>query len=206
MSSLSSARRSAGLRPQPREVSCNERACGRVPIAVGAAVRWLQDPLAAPSASPSSALLSVLALAHCLPPLLFGESRDGPRNRRATVSPALVKRGTRVIGDRVLLPLPGLGTLDLPRELFERHLVKPAEVAPERTAAELVDAADLERRSGIPASWWMAQARERRVPFSKIGRYVRFDPREALECEAFKRRAIPPGATGCENRNGSANV
>jgi hypothetical protein len=108
------------------------------------------------------------------------------------------------VADRVLIPLPGFGTLELPRELFDAHLVRPATaIAPQ--AAELVDAAQLERRTGVPSSWWMAQARERRVPFRKVGRYVRFDLAEVLTCDTFKRRAIPPGSVGSENREGVAS-
>lgn len=104
----------------------------------------------------------------------------------------------------VLIPLPGLGTLKLPRDVFEQHLVRPEPVpsAP-AAAAELVDADQLEQRTGIPASWWMTQARERRVPFRKLGRYVRFDFAEATGCEAYKRRAID--STGQPIQKGRAS-
>lgn len=91
----------------------------------------------------------------------------------------------------VLIPLPGLGTLALPRDVFERHLVRHEQVqSTPAAAAELLDADQLEERTGIPASWWMTQARERRVPFHKFGRYVRFDLAEVMECDAYRRRAV----------------
>ena len=93
------------------------------------------------------------------------------------------------MSERILIPLPGLGTLELPREVFEQHLVRPAAAEPASSASQLVDAEELERRTQIPASWWLAQARERGVPYRKIGRYVRFDVDEVLCCEAFRRKA-----------------
>jgi hypothetical protein len=93
------------------------------------------------------------------------------------------------MSERILIPLPGLGTLELPREVFEQHLVRPTAPEPASSASELVDADELERRTRIPASWWLTQARERRVPFRKIGRYVRFDVDEVFRCDEFRRKA-----------------
>lgn len=112
------------------------------------------------------------------------------------------------MADRVVIPLPPLGTLDLPRDVFDRHLVPaaaPAPIAAPAQPPELLDAKSLEARTGVPASWWMTQARERRIPFRKLGRYVRFDLAEVIASDAFQRRAIPPGCTGSENRKGSAS-
>lgn len=113
------------------------------------------------------------------------------------------------MANQVVVMVPGVGPLALTPEALRNALARGREVlgetasgAPVRAEAapELVDAAELERRSGIPASWWMARARERRVPFRKVGRYVRFDPVEALGCEAFTRQAIPDGAVGQRDR------
>jgi hypothetical protein len=98
------------------------------------------------------------------------------------------------MSEHVLIPLPGLGTLSLPREVFEQHLVSPSTV-PAVPSSELVDADELQARTGIPATWWMAQARERRVPFRKLGRYVRFDVAEIMSCDAYKRRALDNGGS-----------
>jgi hypothetical protein len=102
--------------------------------------------------------------------------------------------------DLVLIPFPGLGTLVLSRDQFTaalaagRTLETQAPAVPENIpshAAEegLVDAECLAERTGVPKSWWMAQARNRRIPFRKIGRRVRFDPKEVLESTTFRRRA-----------------
>jgi hypothetical protein len=94
-------------------------------------------------------------------------------------------------GDRVLLALPGVGTLDLPRDVYERHLV-PAQSLPASptTSPALLSADDLEARTGIPASWWMARARERRVPCQRFGRRVRFDYAEVMASEAVRKRGV----------------
>ena len=71
----------------------------------------------------------------------------------------------------------------------------------------LLSAEELERSTGVPASWFATQARERRIQFRKFGRYVRFSFEEIMACDAFKRRAIPPGqlCTGKENRKARAS-
>jgi hypothetical protein len=108
------------------------------------------------------------------------------------------------VSDSVIIPLPGLGTLELPRDVFERHLLRPALTAPASTLAdELLSAEQMEGRTGIAASWWMTQARERRIPFHKLGRYVRFSFREVTACDAYKRRAIDD--TGHRVQSGGAN-
>lgn len=104
--------------------------------------------------------------------------------------------------DRIVIPLPGFGSLELPRELFELHLVRDAAPSP-IVAAEVIDADELESRTGIPASWWMSQARERRVPFHKFGRYVRFNLAEVLACETYRRRDLK--SAGQREQHGGAN-
>ena len=105
--------------------------------------------------------------------------------------------------DRVLLPLPGIGTLALTRDQFETALKAGQDLAMCRipvasgpvvsagkTESELLDAEQLQAKTGIPSSWWMTQARERRIPFRKLGRRVRFAFDEVMACEAYKRRAL----------------
>jgi hypothetical protein len=109
----------------------------------------------------------------------------------------------------VIVIAPGIGPLALSPESLRAALKRGRELLGEPVAEALatadasptlVSAEVLAQRSGVPASWWMAQARERRVPFRKIGRRVRFDPMEALGCEAFTRKAIPARSAGYENR------
>lgn len=65
----------------------------------------------------------------------------------------------------------------------------------------LLDAAAMAPALGVPASWLLAEARANRVPFVKLGRYVRFDPEEV---EAWWRgRAQGPRA---KPRTGSRPV
>jgi hypothetical protein len=108
------------------------------------------------------------------------------------------------VSDVVLIPLPGVGTLELPREVYEQHLVRPAEATPQlQSAAEILDADQLEARTGVPASWWMTQARERRIPFHKFGRYVRFNLAEVSACDAYRRRVVD--VAGHRVQNGGAS-
>jgi hypothetical protein len=102
------------------------------------------------------------------------------------------------VADRVLIPF-GDRLLALTPETFREALEAGSALVPSSRAAapdapaKLVSAEDLEERTGIPASWFATQARERRIPFHKLGRYVRFSFEEVMACDAFRRRAIPPG-------------
>lgn len=101
--------------------------------------------------------------------------------------------------DRVLIPLPGVGTLELPRDVYERHLrplaaLAPAAVpAPSQTARALLDAKGVASALSLPVSWVREKARQGAIPSEKAGRYVRFDlvaVRQALnatETQSFGR-------------------
>lgn len=115
-----------------------------------------------------------------------------------------IYRSRPYVPSLVLVPLPGVGTLELPREVFEQYLRVDVPPRVERVgSADIVDADKLEERTGIPASWWMTQARERRIPFHKFGRYVRFDFAEVTRCDAYKRRAVD--GAGHEIQTGGAS-
>jgi hypothetical protein len=45
--------------------------------------------------------------------------------------------------------------------------------SPASAAPKLASAEEMEAATGLPASWFASQARERRIPFRKLGRYVR---------------------------------
>lgn len=45
----------------------------------------------------------------------------------------------------------------------------------------LVDAREVARLFGVPPSWVLQRARERRIPYYRVGKYVRFDPDEVRE-------------------------
>jgi len=107
------------------------------------------------------------------------------------------------MADRVLIPLPGVGTLLLDGEAYKAALAAGAALAaapaPAASVAapKLMSAEEMEASTGVPASWFATQARERRIPFRKLGRYVRFDFAEVMDSEAMQRRAIPPGQLNC---------
>ncbi len=70
----------------------------------------------------------------------------------------------------------------------------------------LLTADEMAQQTGVPSSWWMTQARERRLPHVRIGRRVRFNAAEVLASETFRRAAIPPGGavrgvTGLHDRS-----
>lgn len=54
------------------------------------------------------------------------------------------------------------------------------EAASRAQGAELVDVAEMARRLSVDASWLLKRARERRLPFYQLGKYVRFDPDEVI--------------------------
>ena len=57
---------------------------------------------------------------------------------------------------------------------------------------ELIDAKAASRLLGVPHTWLLAQARERRIPHHRLGHYVRFDP-EDLRAWLRETRSMPTG-------------
>lgn len=77
--------------------------------------------------------------------------------------------------DRVLLPLPGLGTLTLTQEQFDAALVTDAAALPGAAPEPLVDAAEAARQLALPSPRWLEDmTREGVVPHHRFGRYVRY--------------------------------
>jgi hypothetical protein len=54
--------------------------------------------------------------------------------------------------------------------------------------SEILDASGMEAATGVPASWWLEAARQGTVPHFKLGKYIRFSLREALEAAKGRRR------------------
>jgi hypothetical protein len=84
------------------------------------------------------------------------------------------------MSDRVIIPLSGIGTLELPCEVYERCLrpipapapqVSPAQSQP---PSELMDAKGIASALSLPVSWIREKARQGEIPCTKAGRYVRF--------------------------------
>lgn len=72
--------------------------------------------------------------------------------------------GRRGIGDRVRVVSARLGLG--PRPISQ--------------ASPLIDANQAARLLGVPPTWLLAQARERKIPHQRLGRYVRFDADELI--------------------------
>ena len=86
--------------------------------------------------------------------------------------------------DRILIPLPGIGTLELTREVYEAALhpvaaPQPAAVGP-APAIELVSAKALAARLSLPISCVYEYARAGRIPCVRAGRHVRFSASAVL--------------------------
>jgi len=86
----------------------------------------------------------------------------------------------------VLIPF-GDGLLELTREQFDdarrRGLERSRSEtnAPPAKLTEILDAKRMEGRTGIAASWWLAQARQKMIPHIGAGKYVRFDLAKVLK-------------------------
>jgi hypothetical protein len=95
-----------------------------------------------------------------------------------------VKNGGAV-ADTVIIPLPGIGTLELTREEYQAHLrpvsaPQPAAAVPP-SATELVSAKVLAARLSLPISCLYQYAKEGRIPCIRAGKHVRFNPAVVLQ-------------------------
>jgi excisionase family DNA binding protein len=87
------------------------------------------------------------------------------------------------MADRVLIPLPGVGTLSLTREAYEAALVPIAAPAPMALAAspeELVNAKVLSASLSLPVSCIYEYAKAGHIPSVRVGRHVRFNHSHVL--------------------------
>lgn len=81
------------------------------------------------------------------------------------------------MADRVVIPLPGIGTLELSREAYEAALRPLAKsVAAPEESARLVTAKALAALTSLPISCVYEYAKARRIPCVRVGKHVRFDP------------------------------
>ena len=65
--------------------------------------------------------------------------------------------------------------LEEARALAQRMLPRDGETASELPLAEpLMTAEEMEKRTAIPASWFLEQARKDAIPHVRLGKYVRF--------------------------------
>jgi excisionase family DNA binding protein len=89
---------------------------------------------------------------------------------------------------RVLIPLPGIGTLALDEEIYRRALEEGARLNPLPEATEdpyeqLLDSQQLAQILQVPVTWIEQQAREGNIPslpFGRRRRYRRSDVEAAI--------------------------
>jgi excisionase family DNA binding protein len=89
------------------------------------------------------------------------------------------------MSQRVLIPLPGVGTLALDEETYRRALEEGAKFNPPReTTADpserLLDSQQLAEALQVPVTWIEQQAREGNIPSLPFGRRRRYR-RSAVE-------------------------
>ena len=87
------------------------------------------------------------------------------------------------MSDRVLIPLPGLGTLSLTREVYDAALIPNAPIDTRReqgTAESLVSAKALSTALSLPVSCIYEYAKAGRIPSVRVGRHVRFNQSQVL--------------------------
>jgi excisionase family DNA binding protein len=77
---------------------------------------------------------------------------------------------------RVIIPLPGIGTLELSREVYEAALRPLAAATPAAApSGNLVDAKALAEVFSLPVSCIYEYAKAGRIPCVRAGKHVRFD-------------------------------
>lgn len=88
------------------------------------------------------------------------------------------------MADRVIIPLPGIGSLELSREEYQAALrpVGMVETVPAVTppAPELVTARSLALTLSLPVSCLYEYAKSGRIPCVRVGKHVRFDPGQVV--------------------------
>lgn len=94
----------------------------------------------------------------------------------------------------VLVPF-GTNLLAMSAEQFQEALERgrslaPSSAQPEMTTTDdrIVDADGAASETGVPATWFLEQARRNTIPHLKFGKYVRFRLSEVLEAVTTNRR------------------
>ena len=116
--------------------------------------------------------------------ILLGQKHESGRAVRC-------KRVVKTMAQRVLIPLPGVGTLALEEETYRRALEEGAKLNPlndpETDPNErLLDSKQLADILQVPVTWIEQQAREGNIPSLPFGRRRRYR-RSAVEA-AIKQR------------------
>jgi excisionase family DNA binding protein len=82
------------------------------------------------------------------------------------------------MSDRVLIPLPGIGTLDLDRGTYQtalRPIAVPEPPALTAEGVELITAKALAAVLSLPVSCLYEYAKAGRIPSVRVGKHVRFN-------------------------------
>jgi len=111
------------------------------------------------------------------------------------------------MADRVLIPLPGIGTLALDGETYQAALAAGATLnaapcaSPATTEPVFVDAAAMARLTNTSASWWESAARDSDCPSLFIGKVRRF---KVADCLAWLEAVQERDGNGRSRRCGAA--
>jgi hypothetical protein len=108
------------------------------------------------------------------------------------------------MGDRVLIPLPGIGTLALSADAYRDGLAEGAKLAAAAapssapTGDPLLDAEQAAAQMSVTARWLEDSARAGIIPHVKLGRFIRFRVSEiAAHCRV--EGAPMPGSTDSQS-------
>lgn len=120
----------------------------------------------------------------------FGSQAEEGMGPRALSARAASSADARMSGAKesmVLIPLPGVGTLELTRAAYEAAL-RPIAAAPatagatpsDQPAGQLVNAKALAAQLSLPVSCVYEYARSEKIPCVRAGKHVRFSPAAVL--------------------------
>lgn len=113
----------------------------------------------------------------------------------------------------VLIPFNG-SWLVLSQEQLGEAMLRGREIAgqlPQQPCIEaaqdrVLDADGMQTETGIPASWFLEQARQKKVPHVRAGKYVRFRLNEVLEALSIEPRPGDRLSVGFKKRNANQQV
>jgi hypothetical protein len=71
----------------------------------------------------------------------------------------------------------------------------PRQPAADAVGSPIVDAERASEVTGVPPAWWLAQARAGKVPYFRLGKYVRFSLQEVLD---HARKCATPELAGVQ--------
>ena len=106
------------------------------------------------------------------------------------------------MNDKVVVVLPGLGSLELTREQYDavlRPIAAPAQRSdgtPTAAPCELVTAKEIASRFSLPLSCIYEYAKVGRIPCVRAGKHVRFNVQQVLTALNSDHRSKARGSAG----------